>query len=195
MLGQSSPAQFYVHVPAFINIIPSVITDSKNVIVRLETHSTLSVCLEICTTRHSINKKKWFQSLFDLVRRGSKPTANNDGIVHGAMLTLDCLLLYAKDFIVESLSFDEVWECVNVNLNHKDKFVRKTVMGLLPKLANVLKNSFTKEALQTVLDYLLTLISKGTFERPTALSAVGAISDVNGNLFLCFNPIIIIPHF
>eukprot|EP00727_Mastigamoeba_balamuthi_P014068 m51a1_g9284 putative phosphatidylinositol kinase tor2 (2481) ;mRNA; r:2709-12776 len=158
-IARSMPSLFYVHVPTFITLVPPAFAD-KN-----EAYNTTCVCLELCAGRQNLQKNRWYQSLYDSALEAVKVYDT----VHGGLLTFDCLLTHAKEFIEPSGRFKEIFDIVLANRDHRDRF-----------MARVMPTVFGKDALRQCVEFLVLSINRGTTERPAAFAAIGELAEFLG---------------
>lgn len=183
----------------FIDNIFQAIRD-PHPIVRACAADALSQCLKILVERrHPSLTGLLCQVHFSLTEGLEQDTlrkrpwaaiAQTDGIQHGSLLVVSCLIAYTGDFMLPR--FDEVCTAVLAFTENPEPLIRLEVVRLIPRLARRCPGIFSRRYLDQGLDFLIESASTQTAPRvsvdirPTAYTAIGqlilSMTDENSGL-------------
>ena len=172
-LAKNAPTLFYVHVNRpFFETLWSAIKDPKT-IVRNDGARALSAVLFLVCQREPKQSTKWLRFVYDLAREGFN--AGQPETVHGALLTFNELLHeHTGTFMVTR--FNEVSDqCVLRFRDNKDKLVRRTVIALMPRLANFCPHKKIDDYLDTCMQHMMKCLRRKG-DSATAYRALGTMA-------------------
>lgn len=84
-LAINAPTLFYVHVPAFVDLIWGALRDTK-VVIREGAIEALRACLELISERESRLRQQWYQKILEEALKGFRGT--NYDHIHGSLLVI-----------------------------------------------------------------------------------------------------------
>jgi FKBP12-rapamycin complex-associated protein len=169
-LASSAPSVVYPYIPQILDMIWSVIRDSKPSI-RESAADALGGCLEIIYHRESPYQKQWYRKIYDEAQKGFKSATNES--IHGSLLILSQLLLKPQEYLLQK--YRETFDTIFKLRDHKDALVRKLVILLLPSLAKVDPNTFKTEYLEAVMIHLLPQLKKDK-EKSFTYTTIGKVA-------------------
>ena len=169
-MAENAPTLFYVHVARFFENIWVALRD-PSVEIRESATRALSACLSLISKRESRWRVQWYYKIFEMARAGLRAATRES--IHGALLTLGELLHHSGRFMLPR--FGEVCDAVLRYRDHRDRLVRRTVIALIPRLANYAPDAFVRGYLGTCLAHLIQSL-KHTSKRATAFIAMGKMS-------------------
>jgi FKBP12-rapamycin complex-associated protein len=143
-LAINAPTLFYVHVPAFVELIWSALRDPK-LVIREGAVEALRACLELIAERESRLRQQWYQKILEEALKGFRGT--NYDHIHGSLLVVGAcarvcrsvrlshslvflpgeLLRNTGDFM--KAKFGEICEIVMKHKDSSNKLVKKTMIG------------------------------------------------------------------
>lgn len=160
-LAKSSKTLMYSYINKIIDVIWIGLRDPK-VAIRIDAAEALHNCLEIMASRDSKAQTNCYKKIYDEAKAGLKIGTTDD--VHGSLLAIRELLRTAGMFMQQY--YEEVCETILHYKDHKDLLVRRTIISLLPDLAQYSPIEFTKKYLS---DSMIHLIAQFKKERERAL--------------------------
>ena len=165
----------------FFPAIGTALHDAKPS-VRDDAAAALSACLALVAQRKS--KQDWFVQIYEFATTGFKQ--NKESTVHGSLIIISELLDHTTScdqFMRRgsSDSFTGLCRTVLAYKDHRERLVRRTVVGLVPKLARFERETFIAQVLPGCLKYLLkTMKGTATGERGAAFMAIGKLAQAVG---------------
>ncbi|CAG8465028.1 34810_t:CDS:10, partial [Racocetra persica] len=174
-LAQNAPTLIYGHVPSILDSIWVGLRDQKQII-REASAETLSACLKIVNERETVLKIQWYNKTYDETVKGIK--SNNADQIHGALLVYRELLNHAQAFMHERYKY--VCETVYRYKDHRDGLIRRTVISLIPVLAEFNDKEFVATYVQKFMSHLLTQLKKDR-DRSIAFIAIGQVACAIGS--------------
>lgn len=184
-LAKSSKTLLYAYVNQIIDVIWVGLRDSK-VAIRLDAADALCACLKILVGRDTNAQQKCYRKIYDEAQAGLRIGTTDD--IHGTLLAFRELLRTAGMFMQPYYS--EVCEIVLRYKDHKDLLVRRTVIQILPILAQYSPIEFTKKYLSDSMSHLISQFKKER-ERPIVFVSIGNIAlSVRSNIAFYLDPIL-----
>jgi FKBP12-rapamycin complex-associated protein len=163
----------------FFPAIGAALHDAK-ASVREDAAAALSACLALVAQRKS--KQDWFVQIYEFAQLGFKQ--NKEATVHGSLIIVSELLDHTTScdqFMRRgSGSFTALCRTVLAYKDHREKLVRRTVVGLVPKLARFERETFVAEVLPGGLKHLLKVMKGNANERGAAFMAIGKLAQAVG---------------
>ncbi|KAJ3878338.1 phosphatidylinositol 3-kinase [Lentinula edodes] len=166
-LARNSPTYFHSHISmVFENILVSL--RDQRVMVREGAAELLAACLEIITQRERQTRSPFLTKILQDAQAGLK--SSQPETIHGSLLIYRELLLYGGMFMKENF-MDSAEQILRFKM-HRDSLVRKTVITLIPTLAQYDTQTFTEHFLHKAMGHLLQQLEKSS-ERHYAFIAIG----------------------
>lgn len=174
-LAKNSPTLFYGYVPQVLELIWTALRDPK-VTIRESAAECLSSCLEIISQRETALRTQWYKKILEEAQYGLK--VNNVDWIHGSLLAYRELLLRAGMFMHER--YNDVCEVILRHRDHKDGLIRRTVVSLIPRLAEYNPEEFVQTYLHKCMGHLLGQLKKEK-DRSASFIAIGQVAIAVGN--------------
>jgi FKBP12-rapamycin complex-associated protein len=103
-------------------------------------------------------KKNLYKKLFDEAQKGLKPNSSPD-IIHGSLLALREISIHTVKF--QDSKFREICEIILKYRDHRDLLVKKTIIQMIPTLAELDPEQFYKDShLSSSMSYLISQLKK-----------------------------------
>ena len=170
-LAEHTPTLFNIHVGVFLDRIWLVMRDPK-LMVREASCEAPRACLRL------IAKRSWKlrQARYSLIWQEVLVSVRGGGIegVHAGLMTIGELLRNTGEFMQPR--YREVCEIVMRYREHKDKFIRETVIALIPLLASYHPTSFHSFYFRDALSYLLTSLKLASSSREVLFISLGQLA-------------------
>lgn len=168
-LAKHSPTIFFARVHEFFDLLWGPIWDTKEFI-RFAAGRALSACLAVLKER--TYHLQWYCYLYDQLLEGFHN--GSEEFVHGSMLVLSEALTYTGDFMIPR--FKEVCRVIlQPKLkDHKSRVVRSCIITLLPSLAQLCPDAFTRAHLDEAVELFKRFV-KAAELRPQVLLATGKL--------------------
>jgi FKBP12-rapamycin complex-associated protein len=171
-LARNAPTLMYAYVNLIFDQIWVGLRDQRHLI-RATSAETVSACFKIIRERDQDLKQEWMDRMFHEAVRGLKSNASNES-VHASLLVLKELLeqggMYMQDH------YQDACEIVFRYKDHREPAIRKTVVYLIPDLANYAPTEFASTHLHKFMVYLSGMLKKEK-ERNDAFFAIGNIAN------------------
>lgn len=174
-LARNAPTLIYGHVPAILDSIWVGLRDQKQII-REASAEALSICLKIVNERETVLKIQWYNRIYNEAVKGIQ--SNNADQIHGALLVYRELLNHAQAFMHEK--YKNVCETVHRYKDHRDSLIRRTVISLIPVLAEFNDKEFVATYVQKFMTHLLAQLKKDR-DRSIAFIAIGQVACAVGS--------------
>ena len=174
-LAEHAPTLFYQHVSLFFRCIWVALSDD-HVEIRDSAGKALASCLALVAERRSHFRYQWYDGIYKKAR-STLVNRNSSDSIHGALLTIGELLHHTGSFM--DSKFNDVCDAVLKYKDSRDKLVKRTVVALLPRLAQYQPSAFVRSYADTALTHLLSSL-KSTSDRPIAFLAVGRMAGALG---------------
>ncbi|KAH8649050.1 armadillo-type protein [Xylariales sp. PMI_506] len=170
-LARNAPTLMYSYVGLIFDLIWVGLRDSRQLI-RATSGETVSACFRIIRERDQEMKQAWMTKMYNEMIVGLKISTVDS--IHGSLLVLKELLEQGGMFMQEH--YQEACEIVFRHKDHKDVVIRKTVVLLVPDLANYAPAEFAHSYLHKFMLYLSGMLKKDR-ERNDAFLAIGNIAN------------------
>ncbi|KAK9480797.1 armadillo-type protein [Lipomyces japonicus] len=170
-LAQNCPTILYAYVPQILDLIWVALRDTK-VAVRNDAENALKACLQIIYQRDSQLRQQWYSKIYDEAQKGFR--IGTADAIHGSLLAYRELLLQAGMFLHRY--YADVCDTVLRFKDHRDALVRRTVLAMMPTLANYNPSDFTEKYLHKCMLHLLGQLKKDR-ERNLIFRSIGQIAD------------------
>lgn len=170
-LARNAPTLMYAYVGMIFDLIWAGLRDQRHLI-RATSAEAVSACFRIIRERDQELKQAWMNKMYNEAIQGLK--ANSIESAHASLLVLKELLeqggMYMQDH------YQEACEIVFRYKDHRDPTIRKTVVLLIPDLANYAPTEFASTWLHKFMVYLSSMLKKEK-ERNDAFLAIGNIAN------------------
>ncbi|KAJ1324782.1 serine/threonine-protein kinase mTOR [Microdochium nivale] len=170
-LARNAPTLMYAFVGMVFDLIWVGLRDPRQLI-RATSAETVSACFRIIRERDQEMKQNWMSKMYLELLQGLKQ--NTVEATHGSLLVLKELLEQGGMFMQEH--YEEACEIVFSHKDHRDVTIRKTVVLLIPNLANYSPADFAHAWLHRFMLYLSSMLKKDK-ERNDAFLAIGNIAN------------------
>ncbi|CAI2178216.1 17365_t:CDS:10 [Funneliformis geosporum] len=174
-LAQNAPTLIYTYVSVILDNIWVGLRDQKQII-RDASAETLSACLKIVYERESTARTQWYTKIYEEASKNLK--SSNADQIHGALLAYRELLHHAKTFMSERYKI--VCETVLRYKDYRDNLIRKTVIALIPVLAEFNSEEFVSTYVHKCMLHLLGQLKKDR-DRSISFIAIGKVAIAVGS--------------
>jgi FKBP12-rapamycin complex-associated protein len=171
-LARNSPVLIYAHMEPFFRYIWVALRDTK-IAIREIACQALRECLQLTARREHSARSDWYPGLFQQVTEGCKK--NEPDSIHGSLLAVGELLEHAEEFMMDYV--DEAFDLVLHYRDHRNSTIRRAVIGLLPRLAQMRQADDAKKSkqLSKCVSHLLLVLRQGS-DRSVAFVALGQLA-------------------
>ena len=170
-LCEHTPTLFAVHVGVMLDRLWVVLRDVK-LMLREAANEAMRACLRLIAKRSwKLRQTRYtliWQEVLASVRAGSSES------IHAGLLTIGELLANTGEFM--SVRYRETCEIVMRYREHKEKYVRETVIALIPQLAAYSPATFHSFYFRDALAYLLTSLKLASSSRECLFLSLGSLS-------------------
>ncbi|KAL2022046.1 hypothetical protein VTK56DRAFT_6286 [Thermocarpiscus australiensis] len=170
-LARNAPTLMYPYVGFVFDQIWIGLRDPRHLI-RATSSETVSACFKIIRERDQEMKQEWMDKMFAEAVKGLK--VNSVEYIHASLLVLKELLEQGGMYMQSH--YQEACEIVFRHKDARDPAIRKTVVLLIPDLANYNPTEFGVSYLHKFMVYLLGMLKKEK-ERNDAFLAIGNIAN------------------
>ncbi|RYO85920.1 hypothetical protein DL762_004999 [Monosporascus cannonballus] len=170
-LARNAPTLMYAYVGLIFDLIWVGLRDPRQLI-RVTSGETVSACFRIIRERDQEMKQAWMTKMYNELLAGLR--ANTVECIHASLLVLKELLEQGGMYMQEH--YQEACEIVFRHKDHRDATIRKTVVMLIPDLANYSPADFAHSYLHKFMVYLSNMLKKDK-ERNDAFLAIGNIAN------------------
>ncbi|RYC60186.1 hypothetical protein CHU98_g6031 [Xylaria longipes] len=170
-LARNAPTLMYAYVGLIFDLVWVGLRDPRNLI-RTTAGETVCACFRIIRERDQEMKHTWMSKMYTETLVGLK--MNTVESVHASLLVLRELLEQGGMFMQDH--YQEACEIVFRHKDHRDPTIRKTVVMLIPDLANYSPADFALTYLHKFMLFLSGMLKKGG-ERNDAFLAIGNIAN------------------
>ncbi|KAI8593944.1 armadillo-type protein [Geranomyces variabilis] len=174
-LAISAPTLIYAFVGQILELIWVALRDLR-VVIREGAADALNATLALVLVRENRQRKQWYSKILEETQRGFK-TGNADAI-HGSLLTLRELISQKGMYPQEQ--YKALCESVLKYKDHRDKLVRRTVILMIPNLAQFDPTDFVAAYMNGCMAYLLSQLKKDR-ESSAAFIAIGKVAIAVGS--------------
>jgi FKBP12-rapamycin complex-associated protein len=161
----------YAYVGLIFDLIWVGLRDQRHLI-RATAGEAVSACFRIIRERDQEMKQTWMAKMYSETLQGLKH--NTVETIHGSLLVLRELLEQGGMFMQDH--YQEACDIVFRNKDHRDLTIRKTVVMLIPDLANYSPADFALTHLHKFMLFLSGMLKKEK-ERNDAFLAIGNIAN------------------
>ncbi|KAJ2896944.1 phosphatidylinositol 3-kinase-like protein [Zalerion maritima] len=170
-LARHAPTLVYNFVGLIFDMIFVGLRDQRQLI-RATAGETVSACFRIIRERDQEMKRNWMNRMYQEALAGLK----NGGVehVHGSLLVLKELLEQGGMYM--HAHYQEACDIVFRFKDHRDPVIKKTIVQLIPDLANYAPAEFARTYLHKFMVYLSGMLKKDK-ERNDAFLAIGNIAN------------------
>ncbi|ORY61495.1 phosphatidylinositol 3-kinase-like protein [Pseudomassariella vexata] len=170
-LARNAPTLMYSYVGLVFDLIWVGLRDPRQLI-RATSGETVSACFRIIRERDHDLKAAWMTKMYNELLIGLKFGTVES--IHGSLLVLRELLEQGAMFMQDH--YQEACDIVFKHKDHRDHIIRKTVVQLIPDLANYAPAEFAHSHLHKFMLYLSGMLKKDK-ERNDAFFAIGNIAN------------------
>ncbi|KAK0702845.1 target of rapamycin [Apiosordaria backusii] len=170
-LARNAPTLMYTYVGYVFEQIWIGLRDSR-LLIRETAGETVSACFKIIRERDQELKKDWMDKMLDEAIKGLK--INTVEFIHASLLVLKELLEQGGMYM--QAHYQDACEIVFRHKDARDPAIRKTVVLLIPDLANYAPAEFTATYLHKFMVYLGGMLKKDK-DRNDAFLAIGNIAN------------------
>ncbi|RKO94116.1 armadillo-type protein, partial [Blyttiomyces helicus] len=154
-LAVSAPTLIYAYVGQILDLIWVALRDPK-VVIREGAADALNATLALVHVRENQQRKQWYRKILEEAQKGFK--IGSSDAIHGSLLTLRELLTQKGTYPPDR--YKELCESVLKYKDHRDSLVRRTVILMIPTLAQFDPDSFVSAYLNGCMSYLLSQLRK-----------------------------------
>lgn len=170
-LGRNSPTLVYTFVGLIFDQIWVGLRDQR-LLIRQTAAEAISACFQIIRERDQGLRQTWQAKIYDEAVSGVRQGTVES--IHGSLLVIKELLQQGGMFMHEH--YPEVCEIVFRHKDHRDVQIRKTVVMLIPELANYSPTEFAQSYLHRFMVFLSGMLKKDK-DRNDAFLAIGNIAN------------------
>lgn len=170
-LARNAPTLMYAYVGMVLDLLWAGLRDQRHLI-RATSAEAVSACFRIMRERDQELKQLWMDKMYNeaivCLKIGSVES------IHASLLVLKELLEQGGMYMQEH--YQEACDIVSRFKDHRDPTIRKTVVFLIPDLANYAPTEFANTRLHTFMLHLSGMLKKEK-ERNDAFLAIGNIAN------------------
>lgn len=170
-LARNAPTLMYAFVGLVFDQIWVGLRDQR-LLIRQTAAEAISACFQIIRERDQAMRQTWQAKIYDEAVQGFRQGSVE--YIHGSLLVIKELLQQGGMFMHEH--YQEVCEIVFRHKDHRDVQIRKTVVMLIPELANYSPTEFAQSYLHKFMVFLSGMLKKDK-ERNDAFFAIGNIAN------------------
>ncbi|KAK0122644.1 phosphatidylinositol kinase- protein kinase tor1 [Cadophora gregata f. sp. sojae] len=170
-LARNAPTLMYAFVGLIFDQIWVGLRDIR-LLIRQTASEAISACFQIIRERDQAIRQTWQAKIYDEAVQGVRQGSLE--YIHGSLLVIKDLLQQGGMFMHEH--YQEACEIVFRQKDHRDVQVRKTVVLLIPELANYSPTEFAQSYLHKFMVFLSGMLKKDK-DRNDAFLAIGNIAN------------------
>jgi serine/threonine-protein kinase mTOR len=170
-LARNAPTLVYGFVSLIFDQIWVGLRDQK-ILIRQTAAEAISACFQIIRERDQAMRQTWQAKIYDEAVQGVRQGSVE--YIHGSLLVLKELLHQGGMFMHEH--YPEVCDIIFRHKDHRDITIRKTIVLLIPELANYSPNEFASLYLHKFMVFLSGMLKKDK-DRNDAFLAIGCIAN------------------
>jgi len=170
-LGRNAPTLMYTFVGLIFDQIWVGLRDQR-LLIRQTAAEAISACFQIIRERDQAMRQTWQSKIYEEAITGTRSLVPEN--VHGSLLVIKELLQQGGMFMHEH--YAEVCEACYRHKDHRELQVRKTVVTLIPELANYSPTEFAQHWLHRFMVFLSSMLKKEK-DRNDAFLAIGNIAN------------------
>ena len=170
-LGRNAATLMY----SFVNLIFGQIwvgLRDQRLLIRQTAAEAISACFQIIRERDQALRQTWQTQIYDEAIQGVKQGSVE--YIHGSLLVIKELLQQGGMFMHEH--YAEVCDIIFRQKDHRDVQIRRTVVLLIPELANYSPTEFAQSYLHKFMVFLSSMLKKDK-DRNDAFLAIGNIAN------------------
>ncbi|EHL03180.1 putative Phosphatidylinositol 3-kinase tor2 [Glarea lozoyensis 74030] len=170
-LARNSPTLVYGFVGLIFDQIWVGLRDQR-LLIRQTAAEAISACFQIIRERDQAMRQTWQAKIYDEAVQGVRQGSVE--YIHGSLLVIKELLHQGGMFMQEH--YAEVCDIVFRHKDHRDMTIRRTVVMLIPELANYSPSEFAASYLHKFMVFLSGMLKKDK-DRNDAFLAIGNIAN------------------
>lgn len=170
-LGRNAPTLMYTFVGLIFDQIWVGLRDIR-LLIRQTAAEAISACFQIIRERDQAMRQTWQAKIYNEAVQGVRQGSVE--YIHGSLLVIKELLQQGGMFMHEH--YQEVCEIVFRHKDHRDVQIRRTVVTLIPELANYSPTEFAQSYLHKFMVFLSGMLKKDK-DRNDAFLAIGNIAN------------------
>ncbi|KAK3991574.1 target of rapamycin [Cladorrhinum sp. PSN332] len=170
-LARNAPTLMYPYMNYVFDQIWIGLRDPR-LLIRATSSETVNACFKIIRERDQDMKKDWMDKMLAEATKGLK--VNTVEHIHASLLVFKELLEQGGMYM--HAHYSQVSEIVFIHKDARDTAIRKTVVLLIPELANYAPVEFSNTCLHRAMVYLSNMLKKDK-ERNDAFLAIGNIAN------------------
>lgn len=170
-LGRNAPTLMYTFVGLIFDQIWDGLRDQR-LLIRSTAAEAISACFQIIRERDQPMRQQWQTKIYEEAVQGVRQGSVE--YIHGSLLVIKELLQQGGMFMHEH--YQEVCEIVFRHKDHRDATIRRTVVILIPELANYSPTEFAQSYLHKFMIFLSGMLKKDK-DRNDAFLAIGNIAN------------------
>jgi len=170
-LGRNAPTLMYAFVGLIFDQIWVGLRDIR-LLIRVTASEAISACFQIIRERDQALRQTWQAKIYEEAVQGLRQTSIE--FIHASLLVLKDLLQQGGMFMHSHYS--EVCDIVLKHKDHRDAQIRKTVVMMIPELANYAPVDFSNNFLHMFMSHLTAMLKREK-DRNDAFLAIGSIAN------------------
>lgn len=170
-LGRNAPTLMYSFVSLIFDQIWVGLRDQR-LLIRQTAAEAISACFQIIRERDQTMRQSWQAKIYDEAVQGVKQGSVE--YIHASLLVYRELLQQGGMFMHEH--YDAVCTTIFQQRDHRDAQIKRTVVMLIPELANYAPTEFAQTYLHKFMVFLSGMLKKEK-ERNDAFLAIGNIAN------------------
>ncbi|TVY35909.1 Serine/threonine-protein kinase [Lachnellula subtilissima] len=170
-LARNAPTLVYGFVSLIFDQIWVGLRDQR-LLIRQTAAEAISACFQIIRERDQNMRQQWQSKIYEEAVQGVRQASVE--YIHGSLLVIKELLQQGGMFMHEH--YQEVCEIVFRHKDHRDYQIRRTVVLLIPELANYSPTEFASSYLHKFMVFLSGMLKKDK-DRNDAFLAIGNIAN------------------
>jgi FKBP12-rapamycin complex-associated protein len=170
-LGRNAQTLMYAYVQHIFDLIWVGLRDPR-LLIRETAAEAISACFQIIRERDQGMRLQWQSRIYDEAVQGIRIGTVES--IHGSLLVIKELLQQGGMFMHGH--YQEACEIVFRHKDHRDPVIRRTVVLLIPELANYSPTDFAQTYLHQFMIFLSNMLKKDK-ERNDAFLAIGNIAN------------------
>ncbi|RKF83441.1 Serine/threonine-protein kinase tor2 [Golovinomyces cichoracearum] len=170
-LARNAPTLMYAFVGLVFDQIWVGLRDQR-LLIRQTAAEAISASFQIIRERDQVMRQTWQLNIYDEAVNGVRQGSLEN--IHGSLLVIKELLQQGGMFMHEH--YLEICELVFRHKDHRDTHIRRTVVMLIPELANYSPTEFAQNFLHKFMVFLSGMLKKDK-DRNDAFLAIGNISN------------------
>jgi FKBP12-rapamycin complex-associated protein len=171
-LAKNAPTLMYAFVGLVFDQIWVGLRDQR-LLIRQTAAEAISACFQIIRERDQAMRHSWQSKIYEEAVLGVRQGSSVESI-HGSLLVIRELLQQGGMFMHEH--YQEVCEIIHRHKDHRDPQIRRTVVSLIPELANYSPTEFAQSYLHKFMVHLSGMLKKDK-DRNDAFLAIGNIAN------------------